>query len=145
MEVRVIQHSFSDLLRRPKDVTDDVEDGIVLLRRRDEPDLRLTRADRAISQAETFDAIGRLVRTLAVRHPSAFTDALGEAFPWIELLPSQDRRLFVQEFSRAVAAAASLDTYEGLRQLVHEWRATAEIHADPALARRLRRPIAKAD
>ena len=141
----MIQHSFSNLLRRPKEVTDDVEDGVVLLRRRDEPDLHLLRADRAIRQAETFDAIGRLVRALAVQHPAAFTDALGDAFPWVDLLPARERGLFVDEFSRAVSAAASIGSYEALHQLVHEWRATAEIHADPKLARRLRRPIARPD
>ena len=40
------ERPFSDLLRHPKEVTNDVENGDVLLRRRDEPDLRLTRADR---------------------------------------------------------------------------------------------------
>lgn len=38
-------------------------------------------------------------------------------------------------------AAAELDNFAPLAQLVDEWRATAEIHADPKLARRLRRPI----
>ena len=37
-----------------------------------------------------------------------------------------------------------LDNFAPLAQLVDEWRATAEIHADPKLARRLRRPIAPA-
>ncbi len=39
-------------------------------------------------------------------------------------------------------AAAELDSFGPLAQMVEEWRATAEIHADPKLARRLRSPIA---
>lgn len=137
----MIERPFSDLLRKPKEVTDDVEQGDVLLRRRDEPDLRLSRADREAQRADTFSAIGRALRNLAVHSPAAFADALGDAFPWIEFLPSADRRLFLDEFSRVVVAAAALDDYEALNQLVREWRATAEVHADPKLARRLRRAV----
>lgn len=135
----MIERPFSDLLRKPKEVTDDVEQGDVLLRRRDEPDLRLSRADREAQRADTFAAIGRALRNLAVHSPAAFADALGEALPWIEFLPFADRRLFLDEFSRVVVAAGALDDYEALSQLVLEWRATAEVHADPKLARRLRR------
>jgi hypothetical protein len=34
-----------------------------------------------------------------------------------------------------------MDTYEHLAQLVREWRATAEIHAQPGLAKRLKQPV----
>ena len=139
--MRVTERPFSDLLRRPKEVTEDVEHGDVLLRRRDEPDLRLSRADREAQRADTFSAIGRALRNLAVHSPVALADALGDAFPWVEFLPAADRRLFLDEFSRFVSAAAALDDYEGLSQLVREWRATAEVHADPKLARRLRRSV----
>lgn len=135
------ERPFSDLLRRPKDVTDDVESGDVVLRRRDEPDLRLTRADREASRADSFTAIGRALRNLAIHHPGALGEALADAFPWMEFLPSADRHAFLDEYSRVVAAAAALDSYEPLSQLVQEWRATAEIHADPKLARRLRRAV----
>ncbi len=139
--MRVTERPFSDLLRRPKEVTDDVEDGDVLLRRRDEPDLRLTRADREAQRADTFSAIGRALRNLATHNPAALNDALGDAFPWIEFLPAGDRRLFLDEFSRVVTAAAAVDNYEALNQLVREWRVTAEVYADPKLGRRLRRPL----
>lgn len=139
--MRVTERPFSDLLRRPKEVTNDVEEGDVLLRRRDEPDLRLSRADRDAERAAAFAALGRTFRNLAVHSPKALADALGDAFPWLEFLPVQDRRAFVEEFSRVVVAAAELDNYAPLVQLTREWRATAEVHADPKLARRLRRPL----
>ena len=137
----MIERPFSDLLRRPKEVTDDVEEGDVVLRRRDEPDLWLTRADREAQRADTFAAIGRALRNLAVHSPVALGDALGDAFPWMEFLPAADRRLFLDEFSRVVTAAAAVDSYAPLDQLIREWRNTAEVHADPRLARRLRRAI----
>jgi hypothetical protein len=142
--MRVIERPFSDLLRHPKAVTGDVEEGDVLLRRRDEPDLRLTRADREAERAVAFAAFGRTLRNLAMHNPKALDEALGDAFPWLEFLPPADRRAFIEEFSRVAVAAAALDSYGPLSQLIREWRATAEVHADPALARRLRRPIAAA-
>jgi hypothetical protein len=139
--MRVIEHQFSDLLRHPKDVTKDVEKGDVLLRRRDEPDLRLTRADREADRTETFGALGRAFRNLAQHNPSALDEALADPFRWLEFLPAADRRLFVDEFARVVTAAAEIDNYAPIGQLVREWRDTAEVHADPLLAGRLRRPI----
>jgi len=140
----VIERPFSDLLRKPKEVTEDVEQSDILLRRRDEPDLRLSRADREVARADTFSAIGRALRNLAVHNPAALADAMGDAFPWVEFLPQADRRSFLDEFSRVVVAAAALDDYETLSQLVREWRATAEIYADPRMARRLRRAVTAA-
>jgi hypothetical protein len=140
-DMRVTEHPFSDLLRRPKVVTEDVEEGDVLLRRRDEPDLRLSRADREAHRAEAFVALGRALRNLALHNPTALGEALGDAFPWLEFLPAADRQEFLDEFTRVVTAAAAVDNYEPLTQLVGEWRATAEVYADPKLARRLRRPL----
>lgn len=139
--MRVIEHPFSDLLRRPKEVTSDVDNGDVLLRRRDEPDLRLSRADREAERTEAFAALARAFRNLATHNAAALEDALNDAFAWLEFLPRADRRMFVTEFARVVEAAAALDNYAPLSQLLREWRATAEVHADPKLARRLRRPL----
>lgn len=137
----MIEHPFSDLLRHPKEVTGDVDEGDVLLRRRDEPDLRLTRADRDVDRAATFAALGRTLRVLAVHNSKALSEALAEALPWIEVLPAKDRELFVDEFSRVVVATTELDSYAPLSQLIREWRATAEVHAEPKLARGLKRSI----
>jgi hypothetical protein len=85
--------------------------------------------------------MARAFRNLASHSPGALGDALGDAFGWLEFLPLADRRLFADEFARVVMAAAELDNYGPLSQLALEWRATAEVHADPKLARRLRRPV----
>ncbi len=137
----VIERPFSDLLRHPKDVAGDVEAGDVLLRRRDEPDLRLSRADRDADRVEAVGALARALRNLAEHHPTALAASIGDAFPWVELLPKVDRALFVIELTRVLAGAGALDSYWPFSQLIREWKATAEIHADPTLARRLRRPL----
>ena len=142
--MRVTERPFSDLLRHPKDVTSDVEEGDVMLRRRDQPDLRLSRADRDAERAIAFAAVGRTLRNLAVHSPKALGEALVDSFAWLEVLPSADRLAFVEEFSRVVAAATELDSYAPLAQLVREWRATAEVHADPKLSRRPSTPFDRA-
>jgi hypothetical protein len=139
--MRVVEHQFSELLRHPKDVTRDVVNGDVLLRRRNEPDLRLTSADRDAQQSELFEALARTFRNLADHHLDALDDALGDAFAWLEFLPSSDRKLFVDEFVRIVRAAGELDNYAPLGQLVREWRDSAAVYADPELAGRLRGPL----
>src|SRR5271165_6742369 len=111
MDMRVIEHQFSDLLRHPKNVTSDVEASDVLLRRRDEPDLRLSRADREAERTEAFTALARAFRNLAAHSPGALGDALADAFGWLEFLPAAERRMFADEFARVVTAAAELDNY----------------------------------
>jgi len=139
--MRIVERPFSDLLRHPGDVTNDVDKADVLLRRRDQPDLRLTRADREEQRTTAFAAVGRTLRNLALRSPKALEEGLSDAFAWLELLPQKDRRDFVEEFSRVVAAAAEIDDYTPLNQLVREWRSTAEVYADPKLLRQLRGPV----
>lgn len=139
--MRLIERPFSDLLRHPNDVTGDLNTGDVLLRRRDEPDLRLTLADRDADRTDAFGALARTFRNLAVHNRSAFTSAVTDAFSWVSFLPPADRHQFIDEFASVVAAAAELDNFEPMSQLVREWRDTAEVHANPKLARRLGRTI----
>ena len=139
--MRVTERQFSDLLRHPRDVAGDLEDGDVLLRRRDEPDLRLSRADREEARSAAYGALAALLRNMALHHPKSVRDALGDVFAWVELLRPADRRVFADEFVRIVAASAEIDNFAPVDQLIREWKATAEVYADPSLARRLLRPI----
>jgi hypothetical protein len=139
--MRVIEHPFSELLRQPKTVVKDLADGDVLLRRRGAPALRLTRVDRDDQRADAYAMVGRALRNLAVHSPAALGEALLDEFPWTSFLPPSDREAFVDDFTRTVVATAELDSFGLLAQMVAEWRATAEIHADPKLVRRVSEPI----
>lgn len=139
--MRVIERPFSDLLRKPKEVSRDVADHDVLLRRRGAPDLRLTRVDRDDERLAAVVVFGRALRNLAVHQPDAFREVLRQEFPWSEFLPAAERRVFLAELTTTLVGAAELDNFAPLGQLLREWKATAEIHADPRLARRLRRPV----
>ena len=60
---------------------------------------------------------------------------------WVAVMPECDRRLFAEEMSRLLAEAAETDDFTLVQQVLREWRATADIHADPVLARRLSGPL----
>ena len=139
--MEVVEHPFSEFLRRPNEVVAELIGCDVLLRRRNAPALRLSRADRHESRSEAFEACARLLRNVAAHSPVALGAALGDAFAWVEFLPKQDRDLFAEELIPTLLGAVSMDNYEPVAQLVREWKATAEIHADPGLARRLVEPL----
>jgi hypothetical protein len=139
--MRVVEHPFSDLLRSPKRVVRDLADGDVLLRRRGAPALRLSQADRDDDRTAAFDALARLLRNLAAHSSDAMADAALEAFAWLEFLPEADQAAFLAELPRTLLASAEIDSYTPVSQMLAEWRATAEVHADPKLARRLGRPV----
>jgi hypothetical protein len=139
--VRVIEHPFSDLLRRPNEVVDDLVDRDVVLRRRDAPALRLSLAARDDERAETYALVGRALRNLAAHHPEEVGQAILDEFSWTTFLPEADRIVFVAELLRTVIATGEIDNFAAVSQLVHEWRATAEVHSDPKLAARLSTPV----
>lgn len=139
--MRVIERPFSEFLRQPNDVVAELAEHDVVLRRRNAPALRLSQADRDDERLEAFEALARLLRNLAVHHPAALDFAIDEVFGWATFLPKPDRKLFAQELTRTLVGAADVENFAPVGQLLREWTATAEVHADPALARRLRKPV----
>ena len=139
--MRVIERPFSEFLRQPNDVVADLEDHDVVLRRRNAPALRLSDASRDDERAQAFDAVARLLRNLLVHSPAGLDAAVDDVFPWATLLPTSERTDFVDELGRTLVAASALDNYAPVAQLLREWHATAEVYADPRLARRLRAAI----
>ena len=139
--MRVIERPFSEFLRQPNDVVAELADHDVLLRRRNAPSLRLSEADRDDERSEAFDALARLLRNMMAHSPSGLEQTVADVFPWVTFLPKRDRGAFVDELTTTLMAVAGMDNYAPVGQLLREWKATAEIHADPKLARRLRRSI----
>ena len=135
------ERTFSEFLRQPNDVVSELAEGDVLLRRRNAPTLRLSRADHHEDRSKTIQALARLLRNLATHSPVVLDAAVGDAFPWTLFLPKPDREVFVEELCRMLLGAAEVDNYSPVTQLVREWKATAEIHADPRVARRLSKPL----
>lgn len=73
--------------------------------------------------------------------PAALGEAVDDVFAWLTFLPHVDRKLFIEELTRTLVGSATVENYSPVAQLLREWKATAEIHADPKLARRLRKPV----
>ena len=133
---------WSELQRDPKGVAALADQGDVRVRRRDGVPLLLVREDSAEAAAVGALSAARALRNaLAHLAPEQAVDVLVEEFPWLDLMPDADRRSFANDFVRAVAASAELGRWSVLAQVVIEWRSTAAIYADPALAVELTRPL----
>lgn len=139
--MRVIERPFSEFLRQPNEVVADLVDHDVVLRRRNAPALRLSEAGREEERDEAFDALARLLRNLLVHRPAGLETTIDETFPWATFLPRQDRRLFIDELTQTLLAVSTINNFAPVGQLLREWKSTAEVHADPGLARRLRRRL----
>ncbi len=139
--MRVIERPFSEFLRQPNDVVAELVDHDVVLRRRNAPAVRLSDAGRDEERDEAFDALARVVRNLLAHNPSNLDSTIDEVFPWASFLPRQDHTTFVDELTQTLVAVSTIDNYAPVGQLLREWKTTAEIHADPRLARRLRRRV----
>jgi hypothetical protein len=141
----VVERQFSEFLRRPNDVVEELVEHDVVLRRRDAPSLRLSRADRDESRTVALVAVTTILRTLMDQEPAIMSAAITGAFPFAAFLPVEDRKAFFTELTLTLAASADLDNFARAAQLIKEWRATANIHADPTLVERLHAPIRTAE
>jgi len=65
---------------------------------------------------------------------------------WPSVLPIESQRRFFHEMSAALVVAASGTTLRPVQVLLGDWRATAEMWADPNTRERLRlRPLDRSD
>ncbi len=121
--------TFTELLREPKAVVALVEHGPVVVHRRGAADLCLSLAAGGGGASSALSILGPALGAIA-REP-AFASLLGDALPWTALLPDDDRSSFAAELASTIAACASLDTWEPLTTVLHQWAETARYWADP--------------
>ncbi len=143
MAVAASETTWSKFLHSSRTIAEEVEDHDVILTRRGRASLRLSLASR---EAETFEGLAVaarfLQRLLRLKVVSQLIEEGDSFVGWLDFLPEADRAAFVEEFSRTALACAEVGELAPLGQLVHEWKATAAIHAAPGLAEKLRRPLA---
>jgi hypothetical protein len=130
-----------ELQRDPDGVAALADRDDVRVQRHDGEPLLLVREDRAHAAADGALAAARALGSALLHLDEAAHEALTGEFPWAGLLPTDDRRRFVSDFARAVEASAELGQWDVLAQALLEWRGTAAIHSDPALAAELSRPV----
>ncbi|GGP38459.1 hypothetical protein [Saccharothrix coeruleofusca] len=133
---------WSELQRDPKSVAALADQGDVRVRRRDGAALLLTREDRVRSASEGSVAAARALRNVLAHLPhDVAANALLDEFPWVDVLPEDEKPQFIADFARAFQASAELGEWSLLAQVIREWRSTAAIHANPALAAKLSEPV----
>jgi hypothetical protein len=137
-----VKCSGSDLQRDPKSVAALADTGDVRVKRRDGADLLLTREDRVAAAGEGALTTVRALRAFLAHAPaSVIAEAMLEEFPWVGVLPHEDMIQFVEDFVTAARASAELGQWAPVATTIREWKATAAIHAEPVLLRRLTRPV----
>jgi len=139
-----VEATLTDFLRDPNSIVEKLERQDVVLHRRNASDLRLSLQSRSESDDQGVRFVAHLLgQALADNVLRARLMSAAAAIPWVTFLPEQARRTFVEELIRTAEAAGELGSMAPLAQLLVEWKATAAIHADPALAVELNRPIAE--
>ena len=122
------------------------DDMLVLQQRAGRPAWVLETEDRMRATAEATDFLSAAL--VALVHDKAlvngFAAALVTALPWVAFLPEQDREGFVTEAADTLRACASIGRFTAFVDLVEDWRNTAEVWSDRALAASLSGGIAAA-
>ena len=140
----VIEHTLSDVLRMPNPVLQEAERYDVLIKRRGQADdMVLMEAKRARALRDTLATFARLLHVAVEvegveRH---ITQGVNFVLPWTALLPEEDRRQFVAELTEMAGASADTGNYAPLAVLLRDWRATANVYADPAALKDLTEPL----
>jgi len=123
--------NFSTLLRNPNAVLEQLDDGDVVLTRRDGESLRLSRERDVEMEHEMVSAFAQMIAATVLDEGSAdqLADRLRVPFAWIEFLDEPSRREFVGEFLRTARACAALARFERLALVVANWRETATAYS----------------
>ena len=133
---------WSELQRDPKAVAALADRGAVRVRRRDGVPLLLIPEDRVLSAGEGAAAAARALRgAIAHLDATAGAEVLSAEFAWLDVLPEKDRATFLREFVRSVEISAELGEWSHLAATIREWRATAQVYADPLLLAALSRDV----
>ena len=143
--MQVIERTFSEFLRQPKEVVANLAQHDVVLRRRNAPDLYLSLAAKDISRAKTIECLARLLCKISADSPEAMDDAVATAFPWVEFLSPGELRNFAEDLTQTILASASIENFEPVELIIDSWQNTAEILSDPELTALLTAPITVTD
>jgi hypothetical protein len=138
--------TLTEFLRKPNQVLKKVEKHDVVLKRTSgKPSIRLSLESRASASDAGSELAALLLADALAAAPEIMPDKLAAVletrFPWVRLLPADDRLTFTREFVDTLAACVSVGTSARLHELIGDWKATASIHADPALVAALKRPL----
>ena len=133
--------SYSSFLRGPSQVLPSLADADVILERRDEENLVLSRVERFDAVALGLRIAARSLAILARHHRDLAEAALAEELPWLTWLPAEERPTCVRELLADLVAGADTGLLMPFARNLASWRSTAEVWSDPQLARKLQGPF----
>lgn len=136
--------TLTDFLHRPARILRKVDRQDVVLRRRGKPSIRLSLEARQEATTVGTEAAAHVLADAMASipgMPSMLPEILERRYPWVRFLPPDARVSFARDFIETVQACASIGNAARLDELLHAWKATAQIHADPTLHADLTRPL----
>jgi hypothetical protein len=131
---------WGEVARAPRDVAAAVESSgqIRVERRGGGAAFVISREDRVRQVEGAMGAVARLIRNLVSHDQLDKLEALlVDALPWSRFLPAKDRQEFAREIAWTIEICTDPDMWPPLGRMLHDWRQTAAVHADPALAKEL--------
>ena len=132
---------FSTLINKQTSVFPALDDGDVVLERRDAENLVLMRSERFQAMAEGLRLAARSLSIIARTNRALAEDVFAEELPWLTWLPTEARPECIAELLDHLLAGAATGLFVPFARALREWSSTAEIYSDPELARRLRGPF----
>jgi hypothetical protein len=133
----VSQSSYSSFLRGPTTIVPLLDEGDVILERRDGQDLVLSTVSRFEARERGAALTGRLLGDFMAQAPEAVRTNLEKELPWLRWLPEVSREMAVAEILDNLLAGAHTGTLTPFALTVSAWQDTAEILSDPVLSKRL--------
>jgi hypothetical protein len=143
--------TLTDFLHRPARVLKRVGKEDVVLRRRGKPSIRLSLETRqastaaasaaVLARAEEAASILSAALDVVSELPARLPELLARRYAWIRFLPPEGRGTFAREYVETLQACASIGNTARLDEMLTSWKATAEVHADPALLAKLTGPL----
>lgn len=136
LAMAVTEVSYSAFLRGPSEVLPALEHGDVQLERRNAEPLVMTRAQRYRSWMRGMALSSRVIRHLLEEDPDLAENLLADELPWLQWLPKSEQVDCLDDILTQLAAGAETGTFEPFTRAITEWEHTAEVWADPQLAKR---------
>lgn len=139
MTTRASAYQSTDLARRSREVVDSARLRHVLVRDKDGMLLSFGPAEDLERAEELLRVVGdwlRMESAIRVPRDQRQIGAYGN-LAWASSLDDEDQVLFLRELEDALLVSLSGGTLETVRDLLYDWKATAEVAADPDLSAEL--------
>ena len=120
--------TFTDLLRKPKEVLAHIDEGQVRITRRDGDDLVILRGHDLDVLEGGVALSSRLIRAIG-RNKGDVAVALTDLFAWTGEFNSGEFSEYAAEIEQLLYAASELGTFERLLRAQQEWKETALAYA----------------